>query len=637
MRVRFTFFALLLCISASAQTEFSLYRLNANLPQANMLNPAFAPNSKVIIGLPVISSIYLSADTDGISFRDVFRSSEGDSLKLDTLTLFQKLKPSNRIQAKESLQLFYFGLRGKKGYFSLGLHHVMEMRFNYPGDLIGWAIRGPGDFHYSGKPLDFSNFYARGVAYNKASISYGRDITPKLRVGARFNYLLGIASAESTKVSGTLMMGTDSVSLNTGTMEFQTAGVDFFDQSDLGVNDFKNYFLNTKNKGIALDFGATYDLTKNLTLSAAVNDLGYISWKEYTRSYQIAPINYTFRGFDLLDYVNQNGGEFLEAELDSLENLVSTSETTGQTFKTSLIGKFYAGANFRILKVNNFSALFYLDLFQKKINPAISLGYNLQLGRFLNTTVGITYQNGRINNVGAGIALKLTQFQFYATSDRASSFVYPARASRADAHFGMNLVFGKPKKKEKPADKKEDEEKEKKEEPVEKVAEQLPDTLKQEPVQVMETKPDTTQLEVATQQPVAPEIVKDTTRFEPQQQVIITEPIVVEDPPVKVTEPVAAPKEPRHEIVKRGSHPDELALSHYVIVGTFRSKENAQRYSNELFDAGYANHFGYVSEKHVYYVHVFKSTNLDETREIRNRFRKLNSFQFAESWVLTME
>lgn len=632
MKFLFTCLALFIGASGFSQSEFSLYRLNGNLAQANMLNPAFAPNSKLVIGLPVVSSIYVAADNDGISFRDLFGTTEDDSLKLDTLSLFSKLKPSNSIQVKEAVQLFYFGLRGKRSYFSFAIHQVLETRFNYPGDLVGWAIRGPGDHHYSGKPLNLGNFYGRGIAYGKISLNYARDITDKLRLGARFNYLIGIAAGESTEVRGSITMGIDSVSINTGRIHLQTAGVDFFDRSNLDVNDYKNYFLKGKNKGMSLDLGGTYNLTNNLMLSAAVNDLGYISWKGDTRSYEVDPVNYTFKGFDLLDYLNQSAGQqFLEAELDSLDNLFDTRESTGNKFKTPLIGKFYAGVNFKLLRINNFSALFYFDLFRKKITPAISLGYNLQLGRLLNTTVGITYQNGKINNIGAGIALKLTHLQFYATSDRANSFVYPARASRADAHLGMNLVFGRPNKKAEK--KKEEETEEEKEEP--------PATPVVEPV---EPPADSTQ---AVQEPII-ETPVDTVReeqvVEPTQATpapITTEinEDVVNEPEITsvVEQPVTIQQEPRHETVKMGTHEDELPVAHYVIVGAFRSKQNAQKYSRLLKEAGYDNQFGFVTEKNYYYVHVLQSPDLDETRKTRDQFRKIENFQFAESWVLSVE
>src|SRR5687768_4391342 len=107
MRGLLIFLLLIIVLPASAQTEFSTYRLNATLPQSNMVNPAFYPNHKILIGLPVISSIYFSADADRISFRDIFKQSETDSLEIDTVSLFSKLKDMQSLKLKESIQLFY--------------------------------------------------------------------------------------------------------------------------------------------------------------------------------------------------------------------------------------------------------------------------------------------------------------------------------------------------------------------------------------------------------------------------------------------------------------------------------------------------------------------------------------------------
>ena len=625
MRIPLLFFGLIVTLSAAAQPEFSLYRFNANLPQSNLLNPAFYPNHKVVIGLPVISSIYVSADNDGMAFRDIFRQSESDSLELDTVSIFKKLRDTQRIRVNESVQLFYFGLRGEKSYFSFGIHQVFETRFHYPGDIIGWATRGPGSHHYDGKSLDIGKFYGRGMAYNKVSVNYTRDITSRFRAGARFNYLLGVGAAETTDVSGALTMGTDSVSIHTGNLRVQTAGVDFFDQDGLDARDYTDYLLRSKNKGMSLDLGATYNITDNLMVSAAVNDNGYIQWKDYTRSYQVNPVHYTFRGFDLLELLNESPGQdFLEDELDSLESLYTSAETTGGTFTTPLTGKFYAGINYRLMNVNNFSALVYFDVFRKRIDPAISLGYNLQVGRLINATVGITYQNKQITNIGAGIALKLTGLQLYATSDRANSFVYPSRASRGDVHFGANLVFGKVKKKDKIEKKKEEEE-------------DLDEEV--EPEVLEEAKADSIP---AVEEPVVQEVVvEEPVRVEPEPVVVVHEQ-VEETPPIRevspsASEPPAKAPEPGHEIVRKGRHSDELEAGNYVIVGSFKSRENAERYSDMLGDRGYENGFGFASEKDVYYVFVFRSADLEVTRGTRDRYRRIRDFQFPDSWVLTVE
>lgn len=618
MRVALLLFGFIATVPVWGQSQFSMYRFNATVPQANLLNPAFYPNHKVVIGLPVMSSVYASVDNDGMAFRDIFRYSESDSLELDTVSIFQKLKDTHRLRVNQSVQLFYFGLRGEKSYFSFGIHQVSETRFNYPGDVIGWATRGPGSQHYEGKSLDLGKFYGRGMAYNKISLNYTRDITSNFRAGVRFNYLLGVAAGETTDVSGTLSMSTDSVSINTGRLRVQTAGIDFFDQDGLTNSDYVDYLLKTKNKGMSWDFGATYNISNNLMLSAAVNDIGYIKWEDYTRSYQVDPVYYTFKGFDLLELVNGSPGQgFLEAELDSLESLYTSSETTGNTFRTSLTGKLYAGINYRLLNMNNFSALLYLDMFNKRVEPAISLGYNLQIRRLINATVGITYQNKQITNIGAGLALKLGPLQIYGTSDRANSFVYPSRASRADAHIGANLVFGKVKK---------DRVDKKKEDEVE-VAEEVKQDSIPTASEVVEPTPE---VEEPAVEPVEVAVVNEVEEAPP-----MVEEIQPQAPPL-IEEPVTAP-EPRHEIVKKGTHPDELATGNYVIVGAFKSRLNAARYNTLLRDRGYENSFGFVSEKNIYYVYVFTSGNLDETRQIRDQYRRLRDFQFPDSWVLTVE
>ena len=108
------------------------------------------------------------------------------------------------------------------------------------------------------------------------------------------------------------------------------------------------------------------------------------------------------------------------------------------------------------------------------------------------------------------------------------------------------------------------------------------------------------------------------------------------EPAPVVEEPVKAP-EPRHQVVKKGTHAEELASGNYVVVGAFKSRLNATRYSNMLRDRGHENSFGFVSEKNIYYVFVFTSGSLEETREMRDQYRSLPDFQFSESWVLTVE
>ena len=61
-----------------AQSQLTLYQLNSALPQANQVNASFFPNYKFTLGLPVISSSYVSANGGHASFNRIF-SGSGDS------------------------------------------------------------------------------------------------------------------------------------------------------------------------------------------------------------------------------------------------------------------------------------------------------------------------------------------------------------------------------------------------------------------------------------------------------------------------------------------------------------------------------------------------------------------------------
>lgn len=98
----------------------------------------------------------------------------------------------------------------------------------------------------------------------------------------------------------------------------------------------------------------------------------------------------------------------------------------------------------------------------------------------------------------------------------------------------------------------------------------------------------------------------------------------------------AAPHAERHEFVKRGNHKQELALGDYVVVGVFKSEENAQKvaevYKNETMTKAL---FGYCSTKSLWFVTVGTSSNIEEARASRDKYR-LQHKAFKDAWLLTV-
>jgi type IX secretion system PorP/SprF family membrane protein len=97
------------------------------------------------------------------------------------------------------------------------------------------------------------------------------------------------------------------------------------------------------------------------------------------------------------------------------------------------------------------------------------------------------------------------------------------------------------------------------------------------------------------------------------------------------------PKKPveRHETVVRGKHAQELQAGNYVIVGVFGQGANARGFAKRLVDIGFNANYGYLTEKNLWYVHVFVDNDINATRTERDKYRKMPMFQSA--WLLTIE
>ena len=118
-----------------------------------------------------------------------------------------------------------------------------------------------------------------------------------------------------------------------------------------------------------------------------------------------------------------------------------------------------------------------------------------------------------------------------------------------------------------------------------------------------------------------------------------TQPTVVETPKEEVKPPVEMPSTPtvvdgRHETFKRGLHAKELGIGEYIIAGVFSSEANATRYTNGLKQLGYLASYGYLSEKQLWYVYIYKSDDINQARDERDKYRKLRMFK--DAWLLTI-
>ena len=139
-----TFILAILLTPAFGQGEFTLYNLNKSVPQAHQLNPAFRPDAKVVIGLPVLSSSHVSIDMDQLSFNQVFTESIEETLMLNADNISSVLKERNNFAVKSDIQLFFLGLNLGNNFFSLAMNDRVSSYMVYTDDIANLAW-----LHYS--------------------------------------------------------------------------------------------------------------------------------------------------------------------------------------------------------------------------------------------------------------------------------------------------------------------------------------------------------------------------------------------------------------------------------------------------------------------------------------------------------
>ena len=542
-----------------AQSQFTLYQLNSSLPQSNMVNAGVFPDYKVSIGIPVLSSVYISGDMGQLSYNRIFTRDANDSLYFDAEQFISYLDENNHIAAEASNQLFSLGLRLKKNFFSLSLSEKIEGGLSYPKSLAKLIVSGDGI--NIGQLIAFDDLSARAQIYHELAFGYGREINNKLSVGVKFKVLSGIASIDTDKIGAALLISTDSLYLYSPAFNVNTSGLDLFDGND-NIFQAATAFNNT---GFAIDLGANYWINDKLNISLSLNDMGSINWQNDTRQYQFPEVTYSFSGMDLVAAINDDPDAFFEQETDSLINSYEPDTVDGIGYKSKLIPKFYAGASYSVGKVHTFGAMLYGDVFKGNFKPAFGLSYNLRLGHIWTIGVNGSYRNNSFDNVGLGTTITLGAFQIYALTENITSITHISDAHFVDFRFGLNLVFGKLKK-----DKK----------------------AKTEAIIIEET-----------------------------------EPAYIEESAIIWSEPVA--------IAISGTAIDELPTGFYIVIASFNTREESDKYSEQLQFEGYAALSGYQSERGKYYTYLIYTAD-DGNKAIEKKNALIESFApgLETPWVL---
>lgn len=456
MKRFFTICILLLevCIVYGQDGNNTKYFLE-NMPGRFRLNPAYQPEYKTYIGLPVLSGISVNYLNTGFDVESALRKGKFDSVYVDVERFHKGLRRYNRIALNNENDLFTFGLRLKNGwYFTFDVAEKNDVVFSFDRDIFTFLLEG--NANYLGKTFDFGGLGLNSNVYGEVAVGLSKKMNDKLTVGARVKYLKGFANVSMTDSDMGITTSSDGehIKLNvkqrirvSAPLKYTLSPDGFveYDDFDLDTDDLLSSLGNSQNHGFAVDLGAEYQFLPKLKLYASLLDLGFIHWGSNTHTFK-QNTSYDWKGVDFSNSVNSEAPGYKELD-DAFDDLINSMTDSfrfvnnGGSYTTMLHTKLYAGATYELHKMLNVGGLFKATMLGKAFYPSLTFSANARLLRNVSASVSYSTMFGNYANIGVGLTAKLGPLQLYVTTDNvlAANFT---RTRSANFSFGINILTG---------------------------------------------------------------------------------------------------------------------------------------------------------------------------------------------------
>ncbi len=457
---RFLAVAFIVLFSSSmlnAQNNNTIYFMD-RLPQSSLLNPSFQPNYNFYIGLPVLSSINMNAGTNFMSFSDIiFKSSEMDSLitilhpSYNIDDFIGKLNDRNYLGPDMHVNLFRLGVRYRDMFFNLSVSERMSMRASLPKDLFVFGLKGNEEF--LGRKADFSNLGVDFNYYREFALGASYPVNERLTVGGTGKLLFGMGNISIADHDISLYTDPESYNMIMSSrftvnmsmpfdLEYDEEGnikdiVPHFDDDDYNYSEF---IFNTQNAGMAIDLGATYRFSDDITFYGSVTDLGFIKWNSNVNNISMDG-EFEFEGFDIAEIINDDNDKYFDNLLDSIVDIFNFTDTQN-SFTRGLGTRIYLGGTYQFNDMLKFGALSRSEIRGGNFMQAMTLSANADFTRWLSASMSYSMMNHSYNNVGMGLGIRGGPIQFYLLSDNINTLFMPHRSQNVNLWFGLNLVFG---------------------------------------------------------------------------------------------------------------------------------------------------------------------------------------------------
>jgi hypothetical protein len=434
-----------------AQSDFTLNNMD-HIFQSTYVNSAALPDHKVSVGLP---GVYGGFVNSGFALKDVISS---DGVNWDLNALKSKISSDvNYLYAGTNVDLFHIRIRANRTYFSFSVTNKNNLYFSYPKALERLATLetkapGPGG---DGSSIDLNGLGIDQTSYAEYAVGI-TTMWKNLVFGGKVKLLQGINnfSLKSDNLGLDVEKNLFDLSFHGNSTLYKSAPI--VDSAyHLNPSLISNTYSSFKNIGFATDLAFSYQFRKNIVFSAAVNNIGFITWKANAQQYNLNSSNANFSGADILPSVFAGKNASGINITDSTANNLKPKATNVSSYTTWLVPNAYLTGRYYFTPRLSVSLALMFEYY-KLVRAGFGLGAQYKLGRLFSLTGTMVYQYNAVN-FGTGVVFKPGPFQIYVVADnllaiegairtatsKDGSVYAPTNSRSFNLRVGINLVFGR--------------------------------------------------------------------------------------------------------------------------------------------------------------------------------------------------
>lgn len=308
--------SLLSCLTLSAQYNKTSYFMKGSTTK-QLMNPALN-SGRAYLDLPVLGGIDFGTTSNLGVTKFLFPDEENDQLltflhpDVSADQFLDGLANNNFLEMNGRFALLGFGANTKHGYLSFNMDIKGDGGINIPKSFFALLKKGMDNGTRTTYDIRDLKFYGEG--YLETGIGYSIDLLDNLSVGLRLKGLLGMTTLTGGIDQMLVDMTPEQWTFTTKASLATNAPVEFKDPDGYvnGASPALGKIKDAISLGYGIDLGVAYSPIKDLTISAAVTDLGGIKWNNMLVMKSAGEVQ--FSGINDLNIGDDNSGTEQEAQ-----------------------------------------------------------------------------------------------------------------------------------------------------------------------------------------------------------------------------------------------------------------------------------------------------------------------------------